>query len=70
LRISDNDQAAALVRLFGVPAAVEGRQIALACPQTAKMEMLRRVASCAEVVDFDVMPPTLDSLYSWFMEAR
>ena len=70
LRVANDTQAAALVRAFGVPAAVDGRQIALACPAPAKMDLLRRVATCAEVVDFDVVPPTLDSLYAWFMEAR
>jgi Cu-processing system ATP-binding protein len=70
LRVADDGQAAALACSFGIPAAIDGRQIALACPATAKMDVLRRVAACAEVVDFDVMPPTLDSLYAWFMEAR
>jgi Cu-processing system ATP-binding protein len=68
LRVADDDQAAALGRSFGVPAAIDGRQIALACPAAAKMDVLRRVAACEQVLDFDVVPPTLDSLYAWFMK--
>jgi Cu-processing system ATP-binding protein len=68
LRVADDDQAAALGRSFGVPAAIDGRQIALACPAAVKMDVLRRVAACEQVLDFDVVPPTLDSLYAWFMK--
>lgn len=67
LRVADDGRAGALSRSFGVPAAIEGHRIALACPAAAKMDVLRRVAACEEVVDFDVLPPTLDSLYAWFM---
>jgi len=68
LRVA-NGHAAALVQSFGVPATVQGHDIALSCMATAKMDVLRRVASCDEVVDFNVQPPSLDSLYAWFMEA-
>jgi Cu-processing system ATP-binding protein len=67
LRVADDGRAGALGRSFGVPAAIEGCRITLACPAAAKMDVLRRVAACEEVVDFDVLPPTLDSLYAWFM---
>lgn len=63
-------RAPALVRSFGVPAAIHGHRIALACPSTAKMDVLRRVAACEEVVDFNIVPPALESLYAWFMEVR
>jgi Cu-processing system ATP-binding protein len=70
LRVADKAQAPAFGRLFGMPAAIEGCQIALSCPATGKIDVLRRVAACEEVVDFDVLPPTLHSLYAWFMEVR
>jgi Cu-processing system ATP-binding protein len=70
LRVADDGEAVALAGSFGMPAAIDGRQIVLACPAMAKMDVLRRAAACAEIVDFDVVPPTLDSLYAWFMEAR
>ncbi|MBS0248363.1 MAG: ABC transporter ATP-binding protein [Proteobacteria bacterium] len=68
LRVA-NGHAAALVHSLGVPATVQGHDIALSCMAAAKMDVLRRVASCDEVVDFNVQPPSLDSLYAWFMEA-
>lgn len=70
LCVAEDAQVAAFVRSFGMPAAIDGRQICLACPATSKMDVLRRVAACEGVVDFDVLPPTLDSLYAWFMEVR
>jgi Cu-processing system ATP-binding protein len=70
LRVADGAEALALVGSFGMPAAIRGCHIDLACPATAKMDVLRRVVACDEVVDFDVLPPTLDSLYAWFMEVR
>jgi Cu-processing system ATP-binding protein len=66
--IADGVEPVALAKSFGVPVAVDGQRVALACPSTKKMEVLRRVSACEHVVDFDVLPPALDSLYAWFME--
>ena len=68
VRIADGIAPAVLGESFGVPATLEGQQIALACPATGKMEVMRRVAACEHVIDVNVQPPTLDSLYTWFME--
>jgi Cu-processing system ATP-binding protein len=67
LRIADGVAPAALVASFGVPAAVDGQRIMLTCSAATKMDALRRAGTSEQVVDFDVLPPALDSLYAWFM---
>jgi Cu-processing system ATP-binding protein len=70
LRVADGVSSAAVRELLGVPADIEQQRIAFTCRSTEKMELLRRAAACEHVVDVDVLPPTLDSLYAWFMETR
>lgn len=42
----------------------------LSCAPEAKMELLRRVAADPRVADLDLLPPTLDELYSHFLRLR
>jgi Cu-processing system ATP-binding protein len=67
LRVADGISPMAVSESFGIPADVDRQEIAFTCRPAAKMELLRRAAACEHVVDVDVLPPTLDALYSWFM---
>ncbi len=69
LLVADGVSPASLGESFGIPATINNQEIAFTCRPAAKMELLRRAAGCEHVVDVDVLPPTLDSLYAWFMGA-
>jgi Cu-processing system ATP-binding protein len=70
LQVADGISSVAVGRTIGIPADIDRQQIAFTCAPAAKMELLRRAAGCAHVVDVEVLPPTLDSLYASFMGAK
>ena len=72
LTLRDGVEAAAAQRLArgGSARPINGHALELVCAERDKMAMLRSLAAQDDVSDLEVVPPSLDDLYSHFLQSR
>ena len=72
LTMRDGVEAAAAERLArgGSVRPINGHALELVCAERDKMAMLRSLAAQDDVSDLEVVPPSLDDLYSHFLQSR